>query len=125
MTLAGLIAFDRDALTCDLAETYGIYGWEHLPPKLVATLAAGLRENSRILKKISGSKQSLEVQLLAQILDGINALIWGRGMLEEKPSSVYDALMAGEPHKPEIKTFETENEFIEAWEAITGTKRNV
>ena len=34
---------------CDLAETYGVLDMDALPARLVATLAAGLREDSRII----------------------------------------------------------------------------
>ncbi|MBQ4177615.1 MAG: hypothetical protein II640_09125, partial [Lachnospiraceae bacterium] len=50
-----MINADEDALICDLAETYGIFDMESLPVKLVATLAMGLRGDSRIKMKISGA----------------------------------------------------------------------
>ena len=43
-----MIALDEDALTCDLAETYGIYEFRLLPPAKIAVLACGLSEDSRI-----------------------------------------------------------------------------
>lgn len=117
-----MMAEDRSALFCDLAETYGLYTWEGIPARTLATLAAGLRENSRIHKKVTGEKHSLEVILLAQIVDGINSLIWGRGMLEEKPDSVLSVLTGKEEPK-QIRGFDTADEFKKAWEKITGWKR--
>ena len=49
-----MIRFDEDALICDLAETYHIYDYRSLPVKLVATLSAGLRDDSRIKLKAAG-----------------------------------------------------------------------
>ena len=68
-----MIELDEDALICDLAETYQIYDYGSLPLKTVATLAAGLRENSRIMLKASGAKASQETILLAMIADRIEA----------------------------------------------------
>ena len=41
-----MMALDREALLCDLAETYGIYDVRALPVSTLAVLASGLRENS-------------------------------------------------------------------------------
>lgn len=39
---------DEDALTCDLAEQYGLLDWRAHGARLVAALAAGLRPYARI-----------------------------------------------------------------------------
>ena len=39
---------DKEALECDLAETYGIYDINTLPISKIAIFAKGLREKSRI-----------------------------------------------------------------------------
>ena len=49
-----MIRLDRDALICDLAETYHIYDMRSLPLQTVATLSAGLRDDSRIKMKAGG-----------------------------------------------------------------------
>ena len=49
-----MYATDRDALVCDMAETYHVYDVRQLPVPLFATLAAGLRSNSRIRMKMAG-----------------------------------------------------------------------
>ena len=63
-------------MICDLAETYGILDYRSLPPQTVATLAAGLRDNSRIKMKICGETVGYDTMLLAAILDGINTVAW-------------------------------------------------
>lgn len=65
MNLAGMIALDEGALTCDMAETYHIYDMRALPVETLAVLACGLREDSRIKLKESGLKYvPLEVLLV-------------------------------------------------------------
>ena len=65
MNLAGMIALDEGALVCDMAETYHIYDMRALPVETLATLACGLREDSRIKLKMSGLKYvPLEVLLV-------------------------------------------------------------
>lgn len=67
---------DEEALICDLAETYHIFNYREMSPILVATLAVGLRENSRIKIKMNDTKISYLNLLLASILDDLNTLVW-------------------------------------------------
>lgn len=73
-----MIATDRDAIICDLAETYGIYDYRSLPASTVATLSCGLRESSRIKMKMSGEVLSFEQLMLVNIYDRIAWLAWSR-----------------------------------------------
>ena len=54
-----MIGLDEDALICDLAETYHIYKFDDFDAGYIATLAAGLRDNARIVKKITGCDLSM------------------------------------------------------------------
>lgn len=69
---------DEDALRCDFAETYHIYDLEAIPAGLAATLAAGLRDNSRIHCKMANLRVTPEVFLLAQCYDLLALLWWSR-----------------------------------------------
>ena len=71
-----MINFDEDALICDLAETYHIYDYRSLPVQLVATLSAGLRDDSRIKIKMSGMKMDFNKYILAALFDKVNWLCW-------------------------------------------------
>ena len=71
-----MLSLDEDALYCDLAETYGVFDLFRLKPTDAARLAVGLRDNSRIMIKISGSGARMEVLLLALIADKISDLVW-------------------------------------------------
>ncbi len=68
----------EELLICDLAETYGIYDFRSLPARTVATLACGLRENSRIKMKLSGEEATFEQMMLINIYDRLNWLAWSR-----------------------------------------------
>lgn len=121
-----MIGEDQDALTCDLAETYGIYDMWSLPLHTVATLAAGLRDDSRIKLKMSGAKISTETLLLAGMFDRLSILIWQLnglgGETSKKPDSILAQLMgmeSGEHDKVEV--FETGEDFDRRWKELTGS----
>lgn len=67
---------DKNALICDLAETYGIYDYKRLPLQTVAVFAIGLREDSRIKLLMNSQKMPLQTQLLVAIYDQLNLLLW-------------------------------------------------
>lgn len=71
-----MIAFDKNALICDLAETYNIYDYKSLPVNMVATFSVGLREESRIKMKMSGAKVTANTFILAIIADRLGNIIW-------------------------------------------------
>lgn len=73
-----MLATDRNAVICDLAETYNIYDYERVPGRLLGILVAGLGENTRIGKKINGVRGTVTEVLLAQILDGVRFLCWAQ-----------------------------------------------
>lgn len=71
-----MIALDEDALICDLAETYGIYHYRALPILTIATLAAGLRPNSRIHARMAGISVPFDTMILAQGVDLLSSIRW-------------------------------------------------
>ena len=66
-----MIELDEGALICDFAETYQVYDYRSLPLRLAATLASGLRDNSRIKLLMAGAPAPLDSILLAAIADRI------------------------------------------------------
>ena len=104
----------NDALICDFAEVYGLYDWRTVPVKTAATLAAGLPEDSRSKRALTGQPQKLNTLLLAAIADRLSILIWQntksaqRG--KNKPVMILDALTAP-PKKDKLKTFATPSAF--------------
>lgn len=123
-----MLSTDRDALLCDLAETYGIYDFEALPATKLAALAVGLRENSRIKMMLSGTKISRNDVLLAGILDRLSLIVWklstdGKNGTNA-PRSIL-SLLLGEKKEDDkqVQAFNSGNEFDAEWEKITGVKR--
>lgn len=114
----------KDDLVCDLAETYGIHNMRALPVSLLATLASGLRENSRIKMRLSGSRIPRSEMLLAATVDRLSQLIW---MLSEDgrngtnpPKFILDALMGNPEINREIEAYDSAEEFEEEWARRTG-----
>lgn len=72
-----MLSADRDALICDMAETYHIYDVRALPVKMLATLACGLRDDSRIKLKITGATHYPPFVLLMRIHDVLTDVFYG------------------------------------------------
>lgn len=114
-----MIKADEDALICDFAETYHVLNYKALPVKLAATLAAGLRDDSRIKPKLADMEVSPDTFLLAAIADRLGIIIWQRTKDGEKnrnrPKSITESL---KPKKSEVSVFKTGEEFIKARENL-------
>lgn len=114
MTLARMMAVDRDALVCDLAETYGILDYKALSVPLLATLASGLRDNARIKMKMSGQQISVDTMLLAALVDHMAMSVWMRSENaqkgRDKPQSVL-ALLTGQEQEEKSVGFATPEEY--------------
>ena len=123
MALAGMLAADRQALVCDLAETYGIFDLCAVPVPLLATLAVGLRGDSRIKMKLAGSKVPPDTLLLAAAVDRLSLLVWAKtkdgAVGRNRPKSIVDAL-TGTKKEEEAAVFNSPDAFDLAWAQITG-----
>lgn len=106
-----MLAIDKNAVICDLAETYGIFDYKRVPGRLLGILVAGLGDNSRIGKKINGVRGTVTEVLLAQILDGIRFLCWAKTEDGQKgrhrPQSVASEFFVSEDkEKPKAMTID-------------------
>lgn len=110
-------------LKCDMAESYQIYviDWYDppFPISYLADLAVGLNDNSRIKRKISGQKLTIEQTLQAVMVDKLQILIWQQTKDGHKGKNLPDSLyrkLAGldEKKKDELQVFATAEEF-EQW----------
>ena len=123
-----MINVNENALICDLAETYHIFDYRSLPCKLVGILSCGLRDDSRIKMSLSGEELSLERALLAGIYDNTKILSWlnssdgAKGI--NRPESIFKSLLNDEEEDSEILTFDTKEEFWEAWNSIAGGEKD-
>lgn len=101
MILVGMIKTDEDAFICDMAETYNIYDYKSLPVRTLAILASGLRADSRIRMKISGTRAKSEDILLALIHDRIMDVLRCITGSKEDPTYLFDRLAKTGPKKTE------------------------
>lgn len=92
-----------------------------MPLTLAATLAAGLRDDSRIKMKMSGARVNNEIWLLAAAVDRLSILIWqqskdgaaGRNYPELITKKLIEL---DEPN--EVIGFDSGKDFEEAWRAL-------
>ena len=120
MTLASMIRLDEDALICDLAETYHIYDYRSLPLKTVATLSAGLRDDSRIKLKAAEASVGLDTVILAAIADNLTMLRAGMSSKNKGEPFLFSEALQGERKSKKIKGFNTSAEFEAALKRIRG-----
>jgi len=120
-----MINIDEDALICDLAETYQIFDYRSLPLSLVATLSAGLREDSRIYLRASGASAKLDTLLLALVADRVEAFRYGftedATRKKNPPISIVETICGKSIKKPTgVATFATHEQFDAALARIRG-----
>ena len=104
-----MIGHDEDALICDMAETYHIYRFDDFDAGYIATLAAGLRDNARIVKKITGCDLSMAELLAAVTADNLTVLNHGLAGEKKRPRLFTEKLSLGV--KEEKKGFASGAEF--------------
>lgn len=114
-----MINIDEDALICDLAETYQIFDYRSLPLRLVATLSAGLRDNSRIKLRLAEMPADLETVILATIADNLTVLRLGFGKDKQSKPFLFTNAIYSET-KPKVKGFRTVEDFEAALKRIRG-----
>ena len=112
-----MLETDEDALVCDLAEAYGIYDYESLPLQTVATLSVGLRGESRIKMKMTGSDLTRTDLILTVIADYLALILWSRTKDghkgRNKPKSIRE--MFGKKKESEVVGFDSPEDFQRAW----------
>lgn len=117
-----MMELDEDALVCDFAETYQIYDYRSLPLRLAATLAAGLRDDSRIKMLAAGMPVTQEELLLAAIADRVELFRYGftkdaeRGL--HAPQSLVEKMCGMNDKSREIAAFGSPEAFEKARERI-------
>lgn len=115
MALAGMMATNKTALICDLAETYGVLNYKEIPVETLAALSVGLRENSRIRMIMADNKVEQDVLLLAAAVDRLTFLAWSKTKDAEKglnrPRSIVDIITGKSQKENDIMAFNTAEEF--------------
>ena len=112
-----MLAADRDAFVCDMAETYHILDIWALSVELLAVLASGLRDNSRIKMKIAGMRYIPLETVLPQVADRLMLIYCSMVGIKELPPMITDIMVAEKRKKQEVG-FDTPEDFKSAWEQI-------
>ena len=116
-----MLATDENALICDLAETYHIYNYRQYKPTFIATLAVGLRDDSRIKMILNHSRLSFDQYLLVAILDYLRIFVWMNSSDgtngENRPKPILDEFIDN-GNNSEVEAFDTSEDFEEARKAI-------
>jgi len=105
-----------------MAEIYGVMDWRTLPLATAATLAQGLPPSSRVARKLSGLPAASNTELLLAIIaDRVGHFAWmfskdGEDRINHPPSIL--AALTGTDRAPD--GFESGEDFVAAWAAITG-----
>jgi hypothetical protein len=116
-----------DELTCDMAETYGIFDIKRVPVQLLATLAVGLRDDSRVKRAASNTTCSDEIILLASIADSLRWIVWSKtedgANNRNRPASImsYYTKSTKQENESDFESFESPEEF---WEWARGVTEN-
>lgn len=107
-----MLGIDRDAVICDLAETYNVLDYRSLPVMTLATLAAGLHDDSRIKMKLAGMRRVAPTFLNVHVADALSLILTSLSGSKKKPT-LYRELMTDK--LPERSTgFSSIEEFEEA-----------
>ena len=116
-----MIALDEDALLCDMAEVYHIYNMYEMDVSYIATLAIGLRDDSRIKMAINGLRVDIKTVLLAHIADNTAINTWFKtedGQHgQNRPPSILQILTQ---KQDEDVGFESGDDFEKEWRRLTG-----
>ena len=112
-----MLGTDRDALICDLAETYNIYDLNSVPLMLLATLSAGLHDDSRIKMKLNNLSEVPAVYTLVHIADALTILLGALANEKNTPALYYD-MMTGKRKVEHIRGFNSIEDFNAAREKI-------
>lgn len=101
-----------------MAETYHVLDIDALPIPLFATLAAGLREDSRSKSAQRGDSVGVDTMLAALAVDNLSTIAWllacmGSKTKPDKPKSVFDTLtkQSAETGGKEALSFESGEDF--------------
>lgn len=120
-----MLRADRAALVCDLAETYGVLDYRSLPAQLVATLAAGLGDDSRSKRSLTNRSATRSETLLAAAVDRLSRIAWLLSFVcphqGEPPKSVLRAILGEEKNAAsmDVQVYASAEDFDAEWQRRT------
>ena len=90
----------------------------------IATLASGLRNNSRIMLKASGINVDINTLLMARIVDNTALNLYAKTKDartgRNRPKSMTELLLKKEDESTKPVEFDTGEDFLKEWNRITG-----
>lgn len=112
-----MLGEDQNALMCDMAETYHVMDIWALPVDVLATLASGLRENSRIKMKLAGLIYLPVETILPYIADVLTLVHRSKDSGEPL---LFSDVMHGKDKEEEIRAFDSGEDFMAEWKRLAG-----
>lgn len=110
-----MLGIDRDAVICDLAETYHVLDYKAIPVMTLATLCAGLHGDSRIKMKLIDVKEIPKTFSLIRIADVLTIINYALTAKEgAKKPTLYQDIITGKQQKKTTGGFSSIDEFEEA-----------
>lgn len=102
-------------MICDLAQFYNIHDYESLDKVRLSIYVNGLPEESRVKRKLSGLKFSLDTIIRAGILDRLSLLLYSfAGKKGSKsPESITDILLGKKNEEKKARAYMSGKEFEE------------
>lgn len=119
-----MLDVDEDAVICDLAETYHVFDLYQQPADFVATLAVGLRDDSRIKMKLKGLRLPPELLALSHAADSLRTLVWFKTQDghdgRNRPASILELMevISGGKKKDDTRGFKSGEEFMNEWNRL-------
>lgn len=115
MVLSKVVNNYEDDMVCDLAEYYHIFFYREYPCRLIATLVNGLREESRVRRRINNVSDVDSKIIMAGCFDRLSLLVWSKTKDAQKghnpPASLLDIIMKKEEEQKNM-TFDNIDEFM-------------
>lgn len=108
-----MLGVDRDAVICDLAETYNVLDYRSLPIMTLATLCAGLHDDSRIKMQLMEMHRIAPSFAYVRMADTLTMILHVLAGDKSKPK-LYQDIMTGKPIKKKTTGFSSIEEFENA-----------
>lgn len=117
-----MLGTDRDAVICDLAETYHLFDLDSVPLMTLAALCAGLHADSRIKLRLMGATRIAPMFSLVQLADTLTALKYElEGDTKAAlPQMLHDVMIGKQTTKNKTAGFESVEAFEQARMRIIG-----
>lgn len=106
-------SLDRDALICDLAETYHLLDYRSVPIMTLATLSAGLHDDSRIKMRLMDMYEVAPTFIGVRVADVLTMILCALVGEKSKPKLFQD-VMTGKQKTKRLTGFSSIEEFEEA-----------